>query len=283
MTLEPQEFDTALIFSEEIIKEAGGVLLSLLGKVNVASKGLFDIVSSADTTVEQFIIERIRREFPKHQIIAEESISSGTHTIDELCWVIDPLDGTVNFSTSIPFFSVSLALLYKGDPILGFVYDPIHKELFQAQKGRGSSLNGRKLVVETDNSLGLPIGGSSGFLNWGMAVGSTSLLQSLIDRFGKIRIFGSQALHLCYVAAGRLQSAISWEARLWDDAAGSLIATEAAVNYTDFWGQDIFPVRTGSPVLAGEPVHSVAAPPAIHGEIIPLLTGVCADEGDIEK
>lgn len=258
-------------FAENVMRVAGERLLNYVGRIRSAPKGHFDLVTTADTEVEAFIVAQLRGRFPEDQILAEESPGPGTGAIEEFCWVIDPLDGTVNFAMGIPLFSVSLALLHRGDPILGWVYDPVREELFRAQRGAGSFLNNHRLAVASDNSSPVPLGGSSGFLAWATQAGPASPLLPMMRQFGKLRILGSQALHLCYVAAGRLRAAISWEARLWDDAAGALIAREAGARYTDFWGRDVFPLRASSPALAGEPIHSLAAPSLIHGELLTLL------------
>jgi len=253
------------------VTEAGKLSLDYFGSVSGVPKGPLDLVTDADVAVEEFLVERLLDQFPSHQFIAEESTGPNTEAIQEYCWVIDPLDGTVNFVMGIPFFSVSLALLHNGEPVLGWVYDPVREELYYAERGVGSFSNGQRLVASSDSSPLVPIGGSSGLLSSGVVTGLASPLGPMMQRFGKIRILGSQALHLCYVAAGRLRAAISWEARLWDDAAGALIAQEAG-------GRDVFPLRAGSRVLAGKPIHSVAAPPAVLLEILELLAEAHSQE-----
>jgi len=271
MPARTEEYRELSTFAVEVVRTAGKLLLDHFGRVSGLSKGSCDLVTGADVAVEEFILKEIQRHCPEDQIIAEESTGTGTSAIQEFCWVIDPLDGTVNFAMEIPFFSVSLALLHEGIPVLGWVYDPVRQELFQARRGAGCQVNGKRLVEPSDNSSPLPVGASSGFLGRTAPAGPSSPLVLLMRRFGKVRILGSQALHLCYVAAGRLRGAISWESRLWDDAAGALIAQEAGACYTDFGGEDVFPLRAGGRVLAGEPIHSIAAPPAVHREMLALL------------
>lgn len=266
-----KEYDHIVPFATEVIKSAGRRLLNDFGQVSSSPKGEFDLVTETDVAVENFIQTELQHRFPTHQVIAEEGHQAGEVALSEFCWVIDPLDGTVNFALGIPFFSVALALLYQGQPILGWVYDPIRDELFHARQGGGSFVNERRLEVEPKAVNLLPVGGSSGFLGWGLKVDSALILQTLLGRFGKLRILGSQALQLSYVAAGRLRAAISWESRLWDDMAGALIVKEAGASYTNFWGQDIFPLVSNSPLLAGEAIHSVAAIPETHQEILALL------------
>jgi myo-inositol-1(or 4)-monophosphatase len=245
--------------------------------------------------VEALILERLRNRFPEHQVIAEESSGEGTTDIDEFCWAVDPLDGTVNFAMGIPFFAVSLALLYHGHPVVGCVYDPVRRELFRAERGGGSFVNDQRLRIRPDAPVeapaqagsppdislpgtppgqagqAAPVGVSSGFLEQQARGGLDFPWLPVFERYGKVRVLGSQALHLCYVAAGRLQAAINWESRLWDDAAGALVVQEAGARYTGFEGEPVFPLEAGSRVLAGEAIHSVAAVEGAHQEIVALL------------
>ncbi len=275
--MERQAWNNINEFATNTIKAAGQLILDDFGRVAADPKGRFDLVTATDLAVEKFLQQEIQRNFPEHDIIAEESIQAGKISLDTFCWVIDPLDGTVNFALGIPFFSISLALLQSGEPILGWVYDPIRQELFRAAQGKGSFANEQPLTINTDRSLPLPVGGSSDFIDWSVRAGRSALLSDLLGDFGKLRVMGSQALHLCYVAAGRLRAAISWEAKLWDDAAGALIAQEAGASYTDFWGQPVFPVAAGSPLLSGGAIHSVAASPGTHARLLIMLAQVGDD------
>ncbi len=114
------------------------------------------------------------------------------------------------------------------------------------------------------------LGGSSGLLAW-CARERPAALGELLERVGKLRILGSQALHLCYVASGRLAAALSREARLWDDAAGALMVEEMDFKYSDFDGRNRFPVASGSPWLRGEKGPSLAAPAELHARLVTLL------------
>jgi myo-inositol-1(or 4)-monophosphatase len=259
-------------FVTGVVKAAGQRLLADFGQVDSQPKGNFDLVTATDLAVQSFIQGELRNRFPDHQLIAEEGYPFRQSTPAEFCWVIDPLDGTVNFALGLPFFCVSLALLSGGSPLLGWVYDPVRAELFFAVRGRGSFLNDRRLTVQAHQATSLrPIGGSSGWLEWALASGQGRSLLALLQRYGKMRLLGSQALQLCYVAAGRLRAAISWESRLWDDAAGALIAGEAGADYTDWWGQPVFPLSPNSAALAGAAMHSIAATPENRAGILALF------------
>lgn len=231
-------------------------------------KGAFDVVTAADTDVEDFLCAELNARFPDDRILAEESLTVAPSTLDGRCWVLDPLDGTVNFLSGIPCFAISVALLQRGSPVLGVVYDPGRDEMFYAERGRGAFLDGRRLApskVDFNRSLGA----SSGCLKrWSR---EPQVLASMMQRFGKLRILGSQALHLCYVAAGRLDAAMSVEARLWDDAAAALVVMETGFEYTDFEGRSRFPVTLDSPWLRGEAGDSLAAETTIHRQILSLF------------
>jgi len=273
LTIKAKTLNDIQIFATKLIKEAGQRLLADFGQVGSRPKGDFDLVTSADLNTEEFLKTEILQHYPTHQIIAEETLQTNPSLNDNYCWVIDPLDGTVNFALGIPFFSISLVLLVENKPVLGWVYDPIHKELFHAQKGKGSFLNSQPLQIDhIPDTRPLPVGGSSGLLDQMMRTDSSDSLSLIIQRFGKLRILGSQALHLCYVAAGHLRAAVSWESKLWDDAAGALIAQEAGAYYTNLWGDEIFPLPADSKLLTGQSIHSIAATPVIHQDLVAILS-----------
>ncbi|MEM7352102.1 MAG: inositol monophosphatase, partial [Acidobacteriota bacterium] len=251
----------------DLARRAGELILEHAQELGQRSKGRFDLVTNADLAAEDFLAAEIGRRFPDHRLLAEESSARKPQALDGPCWVIDPLDGTVNFAGSVPFFSVSLALLVDGEPTVGVVYDPLHEELFSAERGAGARLNGELLVRAEPPPL---VGGSSGLLAW-CARHRPAALEELLEDVGKLRIFGSQALHLCYAAAGRLAAAVSFEACLWDDVAGALIVREAGLRYTDFEGRKRFPVVAGSQWHLGQGGRSLAASVDLHGRLVALF------------
>lgn len=253
-------------FTTTLIKRAGVRLLDYYGSARSTPKGRFDLVTDADTAIESLVLGELREHWPDYQVIAEESASSGGEQVAEWCWVLDPLDGTINFALSIPFFAVSLALLHNGDPVLGWIYDPLREELFFGQRGAGCYLNDQRLMIPAGLMRPAIIGGSTGFLEHRCAA-----IHRIIQRFGKLRILGSQTLHLSYVAAGRMQAAVNYEARVWDNAAGSLLIHEAGGYFTDITGHPYFPLTPGSAVLAGQAVPCLGAAAAMHDDMITLL------------
>ncbi len=204
-------------------------------RVRVEYKGEVDLVTEADRASEALIIDRIRKEFPDHGVVAEEG--GGYEGSSGYCWYIDPLDGTTNFAHSFPVFCVSMGLEKDGQMVAGVVYDPTRKELFSAEKGAGAKLNGRPIQVSA-------IAGLSEAL---VATGFPSRKRHenpnihLYHQFNMnthgVRRPGSAALDLAYVAAGRLDAFWEFHLHSWDIAAGKLLVQEAGGVVTQYNGK----------------------------------------------
>ncbi len=227
-----------LDFIIEVVKECGDniIMVHYGNKKEINFKGEIDLVTNADKESEVFIINKISKRFPDHQILCEESntINDG---VGDYKWIIDPLDGTTNFSHDYPLFGISVALEYKGKIILGVVYDPLHKELFYALKGGGAYLNGKEIKVSKIDSLNKSLV-ATGFgydirYNPGKSI---DYFAAMLLKTQAMRRDGSAALDLCYVACGRFEA--FYELRLfpWDVAAGSLIVEEAGGKITNYKG-----------------------------------------------
>ncbi len=219
-------------------RAAGSVIARALaqgGGYHIDVKGTNDFVSEVDRNAENEIIRTIRRAYPHHGILAEESGSQGD---DEFVWVIDPLDGTTNFLHSFPQFAVSIAVKHRGRLEQAVVYDPLRQELFTASRGAGAQLNDRRIRVSGIKGLeGALLGTGFPFrlqqhMDDYLATFRALFNQQVTD----IRRAGSAALDLAYVAAGRLDG--FWELGLaeWDIAAGALLVREAGGLVGDFVG-----------------------------------------------
>jgi myo-inositol-1(or 4)-monophosphatase len=192
-----------------------------------SSKGFRDLVTDADLAAQRLITDHIRHTFPQHGFLPEEE-NSDLPTEGEVIWVIDPVDGTTNYSRQLPIFCVSIAAALPGvGPVVGVVYDPMRQECFSGAKGEGAWLNGRSLQVSPVADLGQAIIG----LDWSH---SQTLRQSTLDslpRFAHqvytVRAFGSAALALAWVAAGRLDGYLNYNLKPWDTAAAGLLIAEA--------------------------------------------------------
>ncbi len=218
-------------------REAGNYLKQHLGKIkNIERKSGQEknLVTEIDKGSEEIIIRLLRRYFPSHDILAEESGTRHRLT-SEYRWVIDPLDGTTNYTHGFPVFCVSIGLEWKGELLLGVIYDPNTDELFSAEKGKGAYLNGKRIIVSKVDAL------QRSLLVTGFPYNIADNPGHAVEHFVKflmksqaVRRMGSAALDLAYVAAGRFDG--FWEVELnpWDMAAGVLLVQEAGGIVTDF-------------------------------------------------
>ncbi len=220
----------------ELAARAGGQALieRFGGSHEVRSKGFRDIVTEADVAAQDAIVTVLRQHFPEHGLLSEENLA--TASASEHVWVIDPLDGTVNYSRHMPCFAVSIALVTRGEPELGVVFDPLHNRLFAAERGQGATLNGQALRVSTRAHTAQAVVG----LDWARdPLVRGRLLNSLnrvAPQVGTVRAIGSAALALCYVAAGWLDAYFHLALQAWDQAAAGLIIREAGGTITDPFG-----------------------------------------------
>jgi myo-inositol-1(or 4)-monophosphatase len=209
-------------------------------------------VSDVDQQAEQDIIQIIKRAYPTHAILAEES---GQADGDDYTWIIDPLDGTTNYLHGFPQFSVSIAVQYKDRLEHAVIYDPLKDEMFTASRGEGASLNNRRLRVTPIKKLnGALLGTGIPFRDQRYMDNYLQMLKALSKDAAGIRRAGSAALDLAYVAAGRLDG--FWELGLmpWDMAAGILLITEAGGVVTDLDGNDGY-LKTGNLLTANPKLH----------------------------
>jgi myo-inositol-1(or 4)-monophosphatase len=227
--------DELLKTAVQAARAAGRVLVEKLPvEREVQVKGLRDIVTDADLAAEATIVQTIRARFPDHALLTEEG---GESTGDApYVWVVDPLDGTTNYSRRFPVFSVSVGVLHQGQLAAGVVYDPLAERLFAAARGHGSTLNGAPLRVSRIDHLGSTVVG----LDWARSQGDRHEIVACLGRVaptcGTLRGIGSAALGLCYVAAGWLDAYFHIGLKPWDMAAGLLLIEEAGGRVTDING-----------------------------------------------
>lgn len=230
-----------------------------------------DLVTEVDKGSENLIRSLILTHFPDHAVLGEEGVEPGpaasTAALDEVkdaeyLWIIDPIDGTTNFVHGFPFFSVSIALAHRGEVILGVVYDPSKDELFIAEKGKGAYVRGRRTRVSGETKLrdSLVATGFPADRDGALPL-NLRQLETVVPQVRNVRTAGSAALHLAYVAAGRLTA--FWEIGLnsWDIAAGALLIQESGGVVTD---------------LDGNPYHLgvrdvVASNGGVHDELLAVL------------
>jgi len=254
---------------KRLARQAGQILRAGYQEEHqVAYKSVIDPVTEVDRRSEEYLLGEIRKKFPDHHILAEES--GGTRG-DGHQWYIDPLDGTVNYAHNIPIFCVSIAYASNGTTStslsaglnLAAVYDPMRDEMFSAERGKGAYLNGKPLQVSSATELqqsllvtGFPYDAwDSEFDNFANFVNVSKVSQG-------VRRLGSAALDLCYVAAGRFDG--FWELALkpWDVAAGGLICAEAGGRVTNVFG---------GPDYISPPQSVLATTPGIHARMLKEL------------
>jgi len=208
------------------------------GEFKIINKeGSNNPVTEADLASEKAIFEIIKNDFPNHFILSEEA---GEINMDsEYKWIIDPIDGTVNFANGIPLCCVSIGLEHNGAIIMGAVYNPLMNEFFFAEKGMGATLNNKPIQVSSQASViksclatGFPYSYPEG------PNGPLEVFDRLIRKGVAVRRIGSAALDLCWVAAGRFEGFFEHELNAWDSAAGFIIVEEAGGKITDFEGRD---------------------------------------------
>ncbi|HVG20753.1 MAG TPA: inositol monophosphatase family protein [Blastocatellia bacterium] len=225
-----------LNFAIRVARDAGQLLRDRVGtRIDIGHKGAINIVTDVDLASERLIRDAIATHYPRHQVLAEEG--GLAENSSEYRWIVDPLDGTTNFAHGYPVFCVSIALEYRGETVLGVVYDPTRDELFSAERGGGAALNNRPIRVSGTGDL------MQSLLSTGFPYDIKTSTLTNLDHWANfamnaqaLRRDGAAALDLCYVACGRFDG--FWELNLsaWDTAAGSLIVTEAGGRVTDFAG-----------------------------------------------
>jgi myo-inositol-1(or 4)-monophosphatase len=251
------ELETAIAAA----RAAGDLLLPYFGAARqVRHKGPTDLVTEMDSQAEDLVAYLLQEAFPTYGLLGEEG--GERFVSDNPCWLVDPIDGTVNYARGYPLFAVSIGLAQGDDVTLGVVYNPILDELFAAEKGQGATLNGRPIRVSTtaglDKSLlasGFPYG------VWTSEADNTREWRRFLKRALSLRSDGCASLDLCHVATGRLDGYWEWELGPWDMAAGALIVQEAGGQVTQVTGEAFSPYGRG--VLASN-AH-------LHAEMLALL------------
>jgi myo-inositol-1(or 4)-monophosphatase len=238
----------------EAAREAEKILLDLFGKNPAArKKGDIDLVTDADVRSEEAIVRIIRRRFPQDGILAEES-GEFRHRAERV-WIVDPLDGTTNFAHSFPFFAVSIGLEVEGEIVLGVVSNPILKERYEAVRGHGAYLNGKRISVSGVTTLQDSLL-ATGFPYTIHDTPDKVLrnFRNMITRAQGIRRPGAASLDLCLVATGVFDG--FWEEGLkpWDTAAGAIILEEAGGKLTTYDGAPFGP-REETIVASNSLIH----------------------------
>jgi len=251
-------------------RAAGAIIQRYMNRVDsliVEEKSRLDFVSEVDRLAEAEIVKELKRAYPDHAILGEESGQIGKST---KVWVVDPLDGTHNYLRGFPHFCVSIGFRDHGDLVHAVVYDPLRDELFTASKGDGAFVNDRRMRVTKRETLTAALLGTGfPFRQRAHLEGQLAMTRALLHEAEDIRRTGSAALDLAYVAAGRLDGYFEIGLQPWDMAAGTLLVREAGGVVSDFAGRNGMP-ESGN-VIAGNHFVAAAMAKVISAQATPAL------------
>ncbi|WP_409275452.1 inositol monophosphatase family protein [Neobacillus sp. SCS-31] len=255
--------DTEHVFEQakKWILEAGDRIRSSFDKtLNVHTKSdPNDLVTDIDRDTEKFFIEKIRGTFPEHRILGEEGFGDTLSDLEGVVWIIDPIDGTMNFIHQQRNFAISIGIYENGKGKIGLVYDIVHKELYHAKEGSGAFLNGRELPkLERANVKESIVAMNATWVMENKMVDHNMLIPLIREARGT-RSYGSAAIELVYVATGRVNAYISPRLAPWDYAGGAIIVEEAGGSVTSLNGDKLDMLNKSSVFAAG---------PGLHGEIL---------------
>ena len=269
MNLEHKDLSRMLEVAIVAARLAGQRAMEEINYTKASVKNDAELVTQADLRCQQIIIDRVKETFPDHGFIGEEGndgsiFKQSPRGSSPFWWVIDPIDGTNNFAHRLLCFSVSIAVMYEGFPVVGVVYSPPDDSMFTAVKDGPTQFN-NTVVKASENEpgrfeiIGIESIFADGLPEWINILGSKVKLRSL----------GSTALHLAYVGKGSMIGTIISTPKLWDIAAGALIAENAGAVVTDWDGNKIFPVDLDS--YKGGSFETLAAGKNTHAEILKVL------------
>lgn len=237
-----QMLETAVVAA----RLAGQRAMEELRYIRKSLKNNSELVTQADPICQQLIINRIRETYPDHGFIAEEGKDGKLLRIlprgdESIWWVIDPIDGTNNFANNLLCFCVSIAAMYKGEPILGVIFDPATDSMYTAAQDMDALLNGSRITVSEDDINPYASFAVDSHLDPESDQGARKMMQQT-----RFRSLGSTALHLAYVAKGAMIGMAAVSTKLWDIAAGAILIEQAGGLVSDFHGKRLFPIESES-------------------------------------
>jgi myo-inositol-1(or 4)-monophosphatase len=243
--------------AEVIAAEAGALLREAHGRVTAREKGPADLVTEADIASQRLIAERLHAAFPDHTLLAEEE-GAATDFGKAWRWIVDPLDGTMNFAHGFPFWAVSVALEHAGVLVVGVVHNPLSGETYSASKGRGATLGGRPVRVSTVDRLAASLIATALPTDFAAdADRQTAYMRRFSTGTHSVRRTGSSALNLALLAAGACEICYATHMYPWDAAAGVVLVREAGGTVTRFSGEPYDPYQ-GEILATNGRVHEAA-------------------------
>ncbi|HBG27151.1 MAG: hypothetical protein A2Y10_18560 [Planctomycetes bacterium GWF2_41_51] len=269
MTIDNKDIRNLLEVAVVAARLAGQNAMEEINYVKTTAKSDTELVTEADAHCQKIIIDNIMQNFPSHGIIAEEGkdnkLSKQLPRGDnDIWWVIDPIDGTNNYSQRILSFAVSIGIINNGKPVLGVIYDPATDSMFTAAGDGPALFNDARIQVndkdiEYYQTIGIESLYSEGVPGW------ITRLQGML----RCRSLGTTALHLAYVAKGSFVAGVMNNPKLWDIAAGAFIAEAAGAAVTDWQGKSLWPVDMNA--YNGEPFKVLAANKKVHKKLIEII------------
>lgn len=252
------ELESVLKTAKEAARAAGRVMQDNIGAALTKTKcSNKDLLTEIDPMCQKVISDQVAKDFPAHKFLGEESVDAGVHASSEALaelmgsewlWIVDPIDGTTNFVQGMPMSVISVGVAHKGLLVAGVIMDPYRDELFWASAGTGAFLNGEKIVTGPEKSLGEAVIAAGSPPNMQSITASLRGVNALMPQCRTIRMLGSAALHLAWIACGRLSGYFEPDLNSWDTAAGAVILREAGGRISDLEGNDF--ELTTRPILA---------------------------------
>jgi len=247
----------------ESVKEAGQLLMENVDKIKKRSfKAKSDIVTEIDVAAEKMIIKKIKKHFPKHGILAEESGAKVKKS--KYLWIIDPIDGTMNYYHSSAPFRVALVFLENNKPLISAIYNPVKDELYYAEKGKGATMNDKKITVNKNSKLEYSIVMTHVSSKKAARARTILALDSVFKSALHMRMFGSGISAMCYIASGKFDVFFNVHTYPWDILPGALLIQEAGGKVTDIEGNKITAKSTAVLATNGK----------VHDQMLKLLKDV---------
>lgn len=246
------------------IREAGERIRDAFQtKLNIETKSSpSDLVTNVDREIEQFFIERIRRTYPTHRILGEEGLGDELQALDGVVWIIDPIDGTMNFIHQQRHFAISVGVFQDGVGMLGYIYDVAFDELYYAQKGKGAFVNGTPLPPLEKTTLDRSIISLNATWVTENRRIDPHVLAPLVKKARGTRSYGSAALEMAYIASGKLDAYITLRLSPWDIAGGMVIVEEVGGVVTNLYGEPLNMIEKSSVFVSK---------PGLHEEILAMI------------
>ncbi|MGA2173265.1 MAG: inositol monophosphatase [Sedimentisphaerales bacterium] len=276
MELEKKELNGMLETAVDAARLAGRRAMAEMNNVKIQVKSADQLVTQADPVCQQIIVERIKKTYPDDGFIAEEGDNAklfkqppAQHPYREkgsrrIWWVIDPIDGTNNFAKGMLLFTVSIAAMYEGEPVVGVIYDPATDSMFTGVKGGQAQFNGRQIAVGDDGFNQFSSVGTDSFFDNGVPGWAIKLMEK-----ARSRTLGSSCLQLAYLAKGSLIGIVFVRPKLWDIAAGVVIAESAGAIVSDWYGNKLFPIDCDN--YTGQEIATLGANKKVYHEMLKLL------------